>query len=126
MRKFLIRAVINAIAIAITGALVGGVQVQNNIMTYLILGIIITIINATVKRILSFISFPITVITLGLFILVINALMLGLAAWLSGGMLDVNGWWPALLGGIVMAIVNMVLERLTGTTDQVPATSIKK
>ena len=84
-------------------------------------GAIITIINATIKPILSALSFPITVLTLGLFILVINALMLGLAAWLAGSMLDVNGWWPALLGGLVLAVVNMVLEAVLGANKPVRA-----
>src|SRR5688500_12659268 len=110
MGNFLIRAIINAVAIAITSYFVGGVNVDTSIVPLFIVGAIITIINATVRPILSFLSFPITVITLGLFILVINALMLSLAAWISGGMLDVNGFWPALLGGLVLAIINMLLE----------------
>lgn len=118
MRNFLIRAIINAIAIAVTSYFVGGVKVDTNIVPLLIVGVIITIINSTVKPILSFLSFPLTILTLGLFILVINALMLSLAAWVSGGMLDVNGFWPALIGGIVLAIVNMVLESITGTKEQ--------
>jgi putative membrane protein len=115
MANFIIRAIINALAIAITSYFVGGVNVDTNLVPLFLVGAIITIINATIKPILSALSFPITVLTLGLFILVINALMLGLAAWVSGGMLDVNGWWPALLGGIVLAIVNMLLEAVLGT-----------
>lgn len=117
MRNFIIRAIINALAVAVTGYL-GIVRVDTNIVPLFIVGAIITLVNSWVKPILSFISFPITIITLGLFILVINAAMLGLAAWLSGGMLDVNGFWPAVLGGIVMAIVNMILERVVGISDQ--------
>jgi putative membrane protein len=114
MVNFLVRALINAVAIAVTSYFVGGVDVDTNIVPLFLVGAIITIINATIKPILSFLSFPVTIITLGLFILVINALMLGLAAWVSGGMLDVNGFWPALIGGIVLAIVNMVLEAVLG------------
>src|SRR5688572_25791933 len=110
MGGFLVRVLINAVAIAVTSYFVGGVDVDTNLVPLFLVGAIITIINATIKPILSFLSFPVTVITLGLFILVINALMLALAAWISGGMLDVNGFWPALIGGIVLAIVNMLLE----------------
>lgn len=114
MGNFLVRAFFNAIAIAVAAYFVGGVNVDTALLPLFLVGAIITLINATVKPILSFLSFPITVLTLGLFILVINAAMLGLAAWLSGGMLDVNGFIPALLGGIVLAIVNIVLENVLG------------
>jgi putative membrane protein len=117
MRNFIIRAIINALAIAVTGYL-GIVKVDTGLVPLFIVGAIITIINMTIKPILSFISFPITIITLGLFILVINAAALALAAWLSGDMLDVNGFWPAVLGGIVMAIVNMVLERFVSSPEK--------
>jgi putative membrane protein len=120
MGNFLVRVLINAVAIAITSYFVGGVDVQTNLVALFVVGAIITIINATIKPILSALSIPITVITLGLFILVINAAMLGLAAWLSGDMLDVNGFWPALLGGIVLAIVNMVLESVLGANRRTP------
>src|SRR5690349_11195158 len=109
MRNFIIRAIINALAIAVTGYL-GIVKVDTGLVPLFIVGVVITIINMTIKPILSFISFPITIITLGLFILVINAAMLALAAWLLPS-LEVNGFWAAVLGGIVMAIVNMILER---------------
>jgi putative membrane protein len=114
MVNFLVRALINAVAIAVTSYFVGGVNVDTNLLPLFLVGAIITIINATIKPILKVLSFPVTVITLGLFILVINALMLGLAAWVSGSMLDVNGIWPALIGGIVLAIVNMLLESVLG------------
>lgn len=115
MGNFLVRALINAVAIAVTSYFVGGVNVDTAIVPLFIVGAIITLINATIKPIFAFLSFPLTVITLGLFVLVINALMLGLAAWLSGGMLDVNGWWPALIGGLVLAVVNMLLESVFST-----------
>jgi putative membrane protein len=117
MRNFFIRAIINAIAIAVTAYIVPEIKVDNNIVPLFIVGIIMTIINATIKPILKFLTFPITIITLGLFLLVLNAMMLGLAAWISGGALDVGGFWPAILGGIVLAIVNMIIERITGTGE---------
>ena len=121
MRNFIIRIIINALAIAVTAYIMPGIDVTNDIVPLLIVGVILTIINATVKPVLSFLTFPITILTLGLFILVINALMLSLAAYFSGGALTVDGWWPAILGAIVLAIVNMILERITGTTDAKPA-----
>jgi putative membrane protein len=114
MRNFIIRAIINALAIAVTGYL-GIVKVDTGLVPLFIVGAVITIVNMTVKPILNFISFPITILTLGLFILVINAAVLALAAWISGDLLDVGGFWPALLGGIVMALVNMVLDRIVGS-----------
>lgn len=119
MRNFIIRAIINALAVAVT-AYLGIIKADTNLVPLFIVGVILTLVNSWVKPILSFISFPITVITLGLFLLVINAAMLGLAAWISGSMLDVGGFWPAILGGIIIAIVNMVLERVVGINEPAP------
>jgi putative membrane protein len=116
--NILIRIVVNAIAIGLTSYLLGGIRVTDGrIVTYLFLGVIFGLVNALVKPLVSALSCPLVILTLGLFILVINGAMLMLTAWLSGGALTIDGWWPAILAGIVMGIINAVLEGVVGAVS---------
>jgi putative membrane protein len=130
MGKFLLRVIINAIAIAITASLLPGIHVLNNDLgTLLIIGLIFGIVNALVKPILSVLTCPFIILTLGLFIFVINGLMLLLTASLSGGRLIIDGFWWAVLGGIIMGIVGLVLETVLGVrggNEQVVQTEKQK
>jgi putative membrane protein len=118
MGKFLLRVIINAIAIAVTASLLSGIHVVNrDLGTLLIIGLVFGIINALVKPLLSLLTCPFIILSLGLFLLVINGLMLLLTASLSGGRLIVDGFWWAVLGGIVMSIVGMILESILGIRD---------
>lgn len=112
MRNFLIRVVINAIAIAVTATVIPGIQVANNdIGTLLMIGLVFGIINSLLKPILMFLTCPAVIFSLGLFVLVINGVLLLITDSLVGDRLIIEGGiWTAILGGIVMAIVSMVLE----------------
>ncbi len=113
--NILIRIVVNAVAIGLTAYLMPGIRVtDNSIATYLLLGVIFGVVNALVKPIVSALTCPLVIVTLGLFILVINGLMLMLTANLSGGRLQVDGLGTAIIAGIVMGIVNAVLEGVVG------------
>jgi putative membrane protein len=114
MRDFLVRVIINAIAIFITAALIPGITVSNDILPLLLVGIVLTLVNALLKPILLFLSCPAVILTLGLFVLVINGFVLQIAAYFAGDAFNVENFWAAFLGGIVMAIVNMLLEGLLG------------
>jgi putative membrane protein len=117
--KFLIRVVVSAIAIAVTAALLPGIRVVNNdIGTYLLLGLIFGVVNALVKPIVTLLTCPFVLLTLGLFLLVINGLMLLLTASLSGGRLEVDGLLWAIVGGIIMGLVNLILEVVLGVNDR--------
>jgi putative membrane protein len=119
MRNFLIRVLINAVAIAITASLLPGIHIANNdIGTLLIVGFVFGIVNAIVKPILTFLTCPFVLLTLGLFLLVINGLMLMLTASLSGGRLAVDGLGWAIVGGIIMGIVGMIMEGLLGVNEE--------
>lgn len=81
------------------------------VLGYLFLGLIFGLVNAVVKPIVSFLSLPITCLTLGLFALVINAAMLGLTAWISGYTpvhLTIDSFVTAFIGAIIVAIVSAV------------------
>jgi putative membrane protein len=119
MRNFLIRVIINAIGIAITAQLLPGITVaDNDIGTLLIIGLVFGIVNALVKPILMILTCPAVILSLGLFILVINGLLLLLTASLIPARLSVDGLGPAILGGIVMGIISIILEALLGVNDK--------
>lgn len=110
MRNFVIRIIINAIAIVIAAALIPGISVTNALGPVLIVGLAITVVNALVRPILTLLTCPAVILTLGLFILVINGVLLQIAAYFTGSNFDIDGFGAAFLGGIVMALVNMALE----------------
>lgn len=119
MGKFLLRVVINAIAIAITASLLPGIHVVNqDLGTLLIVGLVFGLVNALIRPIVSLLTCPFIILTLGLFIFVINGLMLLLTASLSGGRLTIDGFWWAVAGGIIMGVVGLTLETVLGIRDQ--------
>jgi putative membrane protein len=115
LREFIIRVAVNAIAIAVAAAVLPGINVRDeSIATYLLLGLVFGLVNGLVKPILALLTCPLIIVTLGLFILVINGLILMLTGSLTNGLLSVDGLGIAILGGIVMGLVNVVLEALFG------------
>jgi putative membrane protein len=110
MREFVIRIIINAVAVAIAAAILPGITIRDSVTGLLTVGFILTVLNAMVKPLLKMLSCPFVILTLGLFVLVINAAVLALTAQFAGDTLNVDGFWWAVAGGIVMAVVNMVLE----------------
>lgn len=119
MRNFVIRVVINAVAIAITATLIPNIQVVNNDLgTLLIIGLVFGIVNSLLKPILMFLTCPAVILSLGLFVLVINGVMLLITESLVGDRLIIEGGiWTAILGGIVMAIVTMIFEGVLKLDD---------
>ncbi|MCA9890987.1 MAG: phage holin family protein [Anaerolineae bacterium] len=114
MRNFIIRVIISAIAITITASLLPGITLANDSLgTVLIIGLVFGIVNAIVKPILIFLTCPAVIVTLGLFILVINGAMLMLTATFVDA-LQIDGWGTAILGGIIMSIITMVFESILG------------
>ncbi|MFN3859490.1 MAG: phage holin family protein [Caulobacter sp.] len=81
--------------------------------TSLVIGaLLLGIANAIIRPVLVVVTFPITFITLGLFLLVINAAMLGLVGWVMKGLV-VDGFWPAFWGAIVIGVVSWIGDKLT-------------
>ena len=119
MREFAIRVLINAVAIAITAILIPNIQIaDNDISTLLLLGLIFGIVNAMLKPILILLTCPVVLLSLGLFILVINGIMLMITDALAGDRLVIEGGiGGAMLGGIVMAGVTMLLESVLRLND---------
>ena len=121
MNTFL-RIVATAIATAVAVWLVPGLTLTsdglgNQILTLLVVAVIFGIVNGVVKPFTTAISACVVILTLGLFLLVINALMLMLTGWLSGQFglgFHVDGFWPAFFGAIVISVVGAIFSGLLG------------
>ena len=113
---FLIRLIVNAVALICVAYVVPGIHVSG-LGGALIAALILGIVNAILRPILVVLSLPLELVTLGLFTLVINALLFWLVGALHVG-LTVDGFWPAFLGAIVMAIVSWILSFATRGMEQ--------
>ena len=118
--KFVIWLVVNAAALGVATWLFDGITLTGNtrgdrIVTLLIVGAIFGVITSVVRPIVNALSLPLIIVTLGLFLLVTNALMLLLTSKLAGTFgLDfhVDGFWTAVFGALVISIVSMIVESL--------------
>jgi len=108
--RFLLRVVLNTVAVLLAARLVPGIYVASPLAAILA-GLVLGVINATIKPVLIVLTLPFTLLTLGLFIFLINALCLGLAAWLVPGF-GVHGFWPALFGSVFISLVSWLLSGL--------------
>ncbi len=115
MKRFLLRLIINAAAIYIAVELVHGLDYQGEWWGFLIIALLFGLVNAVIRPIVTFLTCPLVILTLGLFTLVINAFMLWLVSWLStrfGVGFVIEGFWPALLGALIISIVSFGLTSL--------------
>lgn len=108
--RLLLNWVLSAVAVWIVAQLVPGFSVSGPVAA-LIAALAIGFINATIGIVLKIVTFPLTLLTLGLFWFVINALMLEFASALVPGF-HVRGFWAAFVGAIVLSMVNMLLKWL--------------
>jgi putative membrane protein len=110
MRLF-IRWAINTIAIWAAIQLVPGIEHTGPGASLILIALVFGLVNALVRPFLTLLTCPLIILTLGLFVLVVNALMLGLTAWLVPS-LHVDGFGPAFLGAIIISIVSSFLSML--------------
>ena len=113
--RWLIHWILSAVALLIVSHLVPGFIVTG-IIAALIAAIAISFINATLGAFLKLVTFPLTVVTLGIFWWIINALMILLASAFVPGF-HVNGFVAAFIGAIVLALVNLVLRWIAGGVE---------
>ncbi|KGJ79963.1 membrane protein [Cryobacterium roopkundense] len=122
MARFLITLLINAVALWVAASIVSGVHVVPYaadtgavVVTYLLVSLIFGLVNTVVGTVVRVVAFPLYILTLGLFSLVVNGALLILAAWVSGFLgfgLVVDGFWEGVLGAIVLGIVAWLLGLL--------------
>lgn len=116
MQGFFLRAFVTMLAVLVAAHVVPGMAVDSWV-TALGAGLVLGLLNATLRPLLLILSLPFIVVTLGLFIVVVNTALLGLAAWLVPGF-HVAGFWSALFGSVVISIVSGVLNVLGGGQGQ--------
>lgn len=109
--RMLLNWILSALAVWIVSRIVPGISVSGPVAA-LIAALVIGFINATIGAVLKILTFPLTLLTLGLFWLVINALMLKLASALLSPGFQVRTFTAAFLGAIVLSLVNMLLKWL--------------
>jgi putative membrane protein len=113
LSKLIIRLLINAAAVWVAWRLVPGISVENPWPTLAIVALIIGVINALIRPALKLLTCPLIIVTLGLFTLVINALMLLLTSWIAGQLqvgFNVADFVSAFWGGLVISVVSFVLS----------------
>ncbi len=111
MTRAVVQVIANSAAVVLAAHFIPGISYHGGLLYLLLVGLVIGLINLLVKPVVTFLSCPLIVLTLGLFYLVINGLMLALAAFFLEG-LTIAGFLPAILGGIVLALVNWLARAL--------------
>lgn len=116
--KLLMRLIVNAIAVAAAAWLldditISGSTTTNRVITLVVVAAIFGLVNAVVKPLATILSLPFIILTLGLLIFVINALMLLLTSWISAGLdlaFEVDGFGTALLGALIITVVSWLMN----------------
>jgi putative membrane protein len=130
MTRFLVRLIINAVALWLTTLIVAGVTVTPFapgdtlaiVLTYLLVALIFGIVNGVIGNFIRIVAFPLYILTLGLIALVVNALLLLLVSWISGligfGLHVDDFFWSGVLGALVLALlswlIGIILRPLVG------------
>jgi len=114
---FLLRVLVNALAIMLAAAVVPGIRVDS-VLTALAAGLVLGLINAVVRPLLLLLTLPITLLTLGLFLFVLNGLCFWLVAAIVGGF-HVSGFWAAVFGALVVSAVSWLLTALVSDSGRI-------
>ena len=109
--RFIIKIIITALAVFVADFILDGVKINEDAKTVVIVALVLALLNTFIKPVLILLTIPVTIATLGLFLLVINALMVIWADSLIGGF-EVDGWWAALLFSLIVSLVSSILESI--------------
>jgi putative membrane protein len=128
--QFLIRVLVTSAALAVAAWLIDGIrftgprqgwdEIQEKLLPLLLVALILSLINSFVRPVLTILSIPFIIVTLGLFLLVINAGMLMLTGWLAEQLdigFRVTSFWPAVGGAIVITVVTWILDGIVETRE---------
>ena len=111
--SLIIRLLVNAAALWVATRIVPGVTYRGDVLPFLGVALVFGIVNAFIRPVAKLLTFPIIVLTLGLFALVVNGLMLWLTSALSGALglgFNVSGFWAAFVGALVVSLVSTLLS----------------
>ena len=124
MRGLLVRLLVTALGLWLASALVPGMRADGG-ATLILAALLLGIVNAVVRPVVILLTLPITVVTLGLFLLVVNAAMLGLVGWMLEG-LSVSGFWAALFGSLIVSLTSMVASWYIGPRGRVEVIVVER
>ncbi len=124
MPGFLIRLLVVALGLWLATELVPGIEIKGA-WTLLGAALLLWLVNAIIRPLLILLTLPITVLTLGLFLLVINAGTLALVAWALDDF-TITGFWPAVLGGIVVGVTGWLASALIGPRGRVEVIVVRR
>lgn len=110
MQAFLFRLLICALGLWLASAIVPGIGIRGT-GTLILAALLMGVVNALVRPVAFILTLPITIITLGIFLLVLNAAMFALVAWMLPGF-TVSGFWAALFGWLIVTIVSWIASSL--------------
>ena len=116
--QFLGKILITAVAAIMVSYLLPGVSIDNSV-TAIILAVVLALLNGFVKPILIVLTIPITILTLGLFLLIINIVIIKWASEIVPGF-SVRNWWSALLFSLLLSVVTALIENLIGANKKKP------
>lgn len=108
---FIIKVIVTGLAVFVADYLLDGVHINDDALTVVVVAFVLSLLNAFIKPILVLLTIPVTVVTLGLFLLIINALMVKWADSLIEGF-KVDGWVSAILFSLIVSFVSAVLTAI--------------
>jgi putative membrane protein len=117
MTYMLLKIMINALSIAVAVKFVDGIVFTGEWWKMIIIGAVFGIVNSLIKPIVTIFTFPLIILTLGLFTLIVNTIMLIITAKLSIPLelgLQIYGFWPAFKGALIISLVSIMLSWVTG------------
>ena len=109
--RFIVKLLVTALAVWVAAYVLQGVHLENDAKTIIIVALVLALLNAIVKPILIILTIPVTIVTLGLFLLVINALMVVWTSKLVDGF-KVDGWLTALFFSLIVSVVSYILHSI--------------
>jgi len=118
MIGFIFRALISAVGLWIATRWVNGIRIDDP-TTLVLAGLLLGVVNAIVRPIAVVLTFPITIVTLGFFLLVVNTAMVALVAWLLPGFHITGGFWSAFLTAIIVGITGWIGSWLIGSRGKI-------
>jgi putative membrane protein len=116
LKKFIQSWLINTLAVLVAVYIVPGIKFENDsLLTPFVVSLVLGILNAFIRPVLMLLALPLVIFTLGLFIFVINALLLYFVGFVLQSHFTVNGFWPAFWGALIISLVSVLLNSLAGT-----------
>jgi len=124
VRGFVLRTLISALGLWLAARFVDGIRIEPD-WTLLLAAVLLGVANAVVRPIVVVLTFPITIVTLGLFLFVVNAAMLYLVSWLLTGFV-IDGWWSAFLGWVIVGLTSWAASSFVGPRGYVEIIEVRR